>query len=154
MRRLLFPDRQRTQHGRMTAVSDSEDPSGKQRFARQLLQYLAPAAVTAVAMIAFAVLPRQFGGLPFTAAVVLFTLFYILSRRIPPPPSRPRGWGVVYLVALGVVMAGSLALEWVVVRRGGIPWLPWILAGGVFVSIASGAWIIDGRTTAATTSAA
>lgn len=96
MRRLLFPDRQRTQHA----------------------------------------------------------LFYILSRRIPPPPSRPRGWGVVYLVALGVVMAGSLALEWVVVRRGGIPWLPWILAGGVFVSIASGAWIIDGRTTAATTSAA
>ena len=68
MRRLPFPDRQWTQHGRITAVNDSEDPSGKQRFARQLLQYLAPAAVTAAAMIAFAVLPRQFGGLPFTAA--------------------------------------------------------------------------------------
>lgn len=138
----------------MSTVSNSKHSTGKERFARQLLQYLAPAAVTAAAMIAFAVLPRQLGSLPFTAAVVLFTLFNILSRRISPSPSRPRGWGVVYLVALCVVMAGSLALEWVVVRRGDTPWLPWILASVVFVFIASGAWIIEGRATATTASAA
>ena len=138
----------------MSTVSNSKDSAGKERFARQLLQYLAPAAVTAAAMIGFAFLPRQLGGLPFTAALVLFTLFNILSRRISPSPSRPRGWGVVYLVALFVVMAGSLALEWVVVRRGDTPWLPWILASVVFVFIASGAWIIEGRTTTTPASAA
>ena len=137
----------------MSTVSNPEHSAGRERFARQLLQYLAPAAVTAAAMIVFAVLPRQFGGLPFTAALFLFTLFNILSRRISPSPSRPRGWGIVYLVALGVVMAASLALEWVVVRRGDTPWLPWILASVVFAFVASGAWIIEGRTMATTTSA-
>lgn len=137
----------------MSTVSNPEHSTRKERFARQLLQYLAPAAVTAAAMIGFAVLPRQFGGLPFTAALVLFTLFNILPRRISPLPSRPRGWGVVYVVLLGVVMAGSLALEWVVVRRGDTPWLPWVLASVVFVFIASGAWIIEGRTTTTTTTA-
>jgi hypothetical protein len=137
----------------VSTVSNPEHFAGRERFARQILRYLAPAAVTAAAMIVFAVLPRQFGGLPFTAALFLFTLFNILSRRISPSPARPRGWGIVYLVALGVVIAGSLALEWVVVRRGDTPWLPWILASVVFAFVASGAWIIEGRTKATTTSA-
>ncbi|MET4704843.1 hypothetical protein [Frigoribacterium sp. UYMn621] len=141
----------------MDAVSNAEDSSGTGRFALQILQYLAPAVVTAAAMIAFAVLPRQFGGLPFTAALVLFMIFNIVRRRmglLPRSPVRPRGWGVVYVVALFVVMATSLTLEWVVVRQGDAPWLPWILAGVVLVSIASGAWIIEGRTPVPTVSAA
>jgi drug/metabolite transporter (DMT)-like permease len=138
----------------MNTVSNAEHSTGRERSALQILQYLAPAAVTAAAMIAFAVLPRELGGLPFTAAAVLFTLFNILTRRLPRSPSRPRGWGVVYVVVLGVVMAGSLTLEWFAVRQGDTPWLPWILAGVVFVFIASGAWIIEGRTTDTTPSAA
>ncbi|MBC7596687.1 MAG: hypothetical protein H7288_22645 [Kineosporiaceae bacterium] len=138
----------------MSTVSNPEHSTRKERFARQLLQYFAPAAVSAAAMIGFAVLPRQFGGFPFTAALVLFTLFNVLSRRISPSPSRPRGWRVVYIVILGVVMASSLALEWVVVRRGDTPWLPWILASVVFVFITSGAWIIEGRITTTSASAA
>jgi hypothetical protein len=47
----------------------------------------------------------------------------------------------------GVVMASSLILGWVVERQGDIPWLAWILAGVVLVIIASGVWIIEGRTT-------
>jgi hypothetical protein len=138
----------------MNTVSNAEHLSGRERFALQVLRYLAPAAVTAAAMIAFAVLPREFGGLPFTAALVLFTFFNVLARRLPRSSSRPRGWGVVYVVALFVVIAGSLTLEWFVVRQGSIPWLPWILAGVVFAFIASGAWIIEGRTTNTTASAA
>jgi drug/metabolite transporter (DMT)-like permease len=138
----------------MNTVSNAGHFTGRERSALRILQYLAPAAVTAAAMIAFAVLPRQLAGLPFPAAAILFVLFNILTRRIPRSPSRPRGWGVVYVVALFVVMAGSLTLEWFVVRQGDTPWLPWILAGVVFVFIASGAWIIEGRTTNTTAAAA
>ncbi|MET4706124.1 hypothetical protein [Frigoribacterium sp. UYMn621] len=138
----------------MDTVSNAKQSSGRERVALQILQYFAPAAVTAAAMIAFAVLPRQFGGLPFTAALVPFTIFNILIRRLPRAPSRPRAWGVVYMVVLFVVMAGSLALEWFVVRQGNTPWVPWILAGIVFAFIAIGAWIIEGRTTNTTAPAA
>ena len=54
------------------------------------------------------------------------------------------------VVAICGVVAGSLALEWSAVRQGDTPWLPWIFAGVVFVFIASGARIIEGRTTVTT----
>jgi len=137
----------------MSNASNSDYLARREQLARQLWLYFAPAAATAAAMIAFATLPREFGGLPFTAALVLYALFNFLGRRIPRSAWRPRGWGIVYVVALGVVLVGSLVLEWVVVRRGNTPWLPWILAGVVLVSIASGAWITEGRATATTASA-
>jgi hypothetical protein len=138
----------------MNTVSNTGHFTERERSALQILQYLAPASVTAAAMMAFAVLPRELGGVPFTAAAVLFTIFNILTRRLPRSPSRLRGWGVVYVVALFVVMASSLTLEWLVVRQGNTPWLPWILASVVFAFIASGAWIIESRTTNTTASAA
>ena len=108
----------------MSNASNSNYLARREQLARHLWLYFAPAVATAAAMIAFAALPREFGGLPFTAALALYALFNFLGRRISRSASRPRGWAIVYVVALGVVLAGSLVLEWVVVRRGDTPWLP------------------------------
>ena len=89
-------------------MSNAKYLTEKERFALEILHCFAPAVVVATAMIVAAVVPRQLGGLPFTAALILCTPFLILARRLPRSPARPRGWGVVYVVARGGVMTGSL----------------------------------------------
>ncbi|WP_167454632.1 hypothetical protein [Micromonospora arborensis] len=64
------------------------------------------------------------------------------GTRLPIPASAA---GISYLIALAVVMIGSLIVAWTVVRPDGPSWLAWILAALVFVVTLSGTWVAKTR---------
>ncbi|MGC9669645.1 hypothetical protein ACNTMW_24235 [Planosporangium sp. 12N6] len=92
---------------------------------------------------ATAFLPQQIAGLFFVAAA----LFVGVTSRIAGKASGTRlripasAVGVGYLVALAVVLIGSVIVVWTVVRPGGPSWLAWMLAALVFVVTLSGTWV-------------
>lgn len=105
--------------------------------------YAITGVIAGAAVVATALLPQQIAGL-FLVAAALFV--GVTSRiagkasgtRLPIPASAA---GVGYLVALAVVVIGSLIVVWTVVRPGGPSWLAWMLAALVFVVALSGTWV-------------
>ena len=136
----------------MSAVS-TDKPSSPERH---LWYYLAMGVVAGAAVIAFAVLPTQLAGLALVAAAVLIAPIDFLAHRFSASPfsTHLRRGAIIYLVVLCVVMAGALVLVWTVMRNGDALWLAWAVAGLLFLVVVSGAWIVEGRSTHKTVSAA
>ncbi|MEU7798886.1 hypothetical protein AB0J14_16365 [Micromonospora arborensis] len=92
---------------------------------------------------ATAFLPQQIVG-PFLAGAALSVgatsriAANASGTRLPIPASAA---GISYLIALAVVMIGSLIVASTVVRPDGPSWLAWILAAFVFVVAVSGTWV-------------
>ncbi|MFY1669974.1 hypothetical protein ACN27G_08435 [Plantactinospora sp. WMMB334] len=108
--------------------------------------YATTGIITGAAVVAIALLPQQISGFFLVAAALLVgATSRVTSRivgrswktRLPFPTSAA---GVGHLVALAVVVIGSLIVAWIVVRPGGPSWLAWMLAALVFVVTLSGRW--------------
>ncbi|MFG1869141.1 hypothetical protein [Micromonospora arborensis] len=89
---------------------------------------------------ATAFLPQQVAGLFLAAAGLSVGVASRIAgkasgNRLPIPASAA---GIGYLVALAVVLIGSLIVAWAVVRPDGPSWLAWMLAALVFVVVLSG----------------
>jgi hypothetical protein len=96
-----------------------------------------------------AVLPPDFSGLAWTAALVLNMALDRISLRFsaPPSPGRPRRSAIPCVVALGMLMFRAIIWVAFAVRHSDGLWLAWTLAGVTFVVGAGGSWIIDRRFT-------
>ncbi|MDG4809429.1 hypothetical protein O7634_22000 [Micromonospora sp. WMMD1120] len=88
-------------------------------------------------------LSQQLAGIFLVAAALCVGLTSRIAAKhtgsqLPIPASVA---GVGYLVALSVVLIGSLAVAWTVVRPDGPSWLAWALAALVFVVTLAGTWV-------------
>ncbi|WP_422770232.1 hypothetical protein ACN28C_26450 [Plantactinospora sp. WMMC1484] len=109
--------------------------------------YSITGVITGAAVVATALLPQQISGFFLVAAVLLVGVISRVTGRIVgkawgtrlPFPTGAAGVG--YLVALAVVVIGSLIVAWIVVRPSGPSWLAWMLAALVFVVTLSGRWV-------------
>jgi hypothetical protein len=103
--------------------------------------------IAGAAIVGTAFLPQQIAGPCPVAAALLMGVFNRIAEKSSGTrlsiPASPVGVG--YLVALAVVLFGSLIVAWTVVRHGGPSWLAWMLAAVVFVVVLSGTWVAKTR---------
>ncbi|MFF1876958.1 hypothetical protein [Leifsonia sp. NPDC058230] len=120
-----------------------------ERPTARLLYFLALGVIAGAALIAFALLPQQIAVLAPVLAIVATLIVDRAARRssVHPFTTRPGRVAIVYFVVFGIVWLGGLLLVGAVARDGDSPWLPWILAGVVFVVTLIGTWIPEGRST-------
>lgn len=109
--------------------------------------YATIGVIAGAAVVAAALLPQQIAGFLLAAAALLVGMTSRIagkssSIRLSIPASAT---GVGYLVALAVVVIGSLIVAWTVVRPGGPSWLAWTLGALVFVVALSGTWVAKTR---------
>ncbi|MBQ1010505.1 hypothetical protein KBX53_06005 [Micromonospora sp. M51] len=64
------------------------------------------------------------------------------GTRLPVPAGAA---GIGYLVALAVVVIGSLIVARTVIRPDGPDWLAWVLAAVAFVVTLGGAWVTKAK---------
>ncbi|MCZ7373403.1 hypothetical protein [Micromonospora sp. WMMC250] len=99
--------------------------------------------IAGAAIVASAFLPQQVAGIFLVVAALLVGVASRVAAkssgtRLPVPASAA---GIGYLVALAVVVIGSLIVVWTVVRPDGPSWLAWMLAVLAFAVTLGGAWV-------------
>jgi hypothetical protein len=132
----------------MHGVSSAGNSPIREGTPRHFWYYASLGVIGGAAITLFAVLPGSIAGLALVACALTISIFDRLARRFStsPIPTLLQVEAIAYLVSVSVVLLGSLALVWIVLRNGnGQPlWLAWALAIFSVVVLGSGAWV-EGR---------
>lgn len=99
--------------------------------------------IAGAAVAASAFLPEEIAGIFLVVAALSVGVASRIAAKLSgsrlPVPAGAAGVG--YLVAVAVVVIGSLIVVWTVVRPDGPAWLAWMLAALVSVVTLSGTWV-------------
>ncbi|MFI7661221.1 hypothetical protein ACIBTW_20325 [Micromonospora parva] len=103
--------------------------------------------IAGAAIVATALLSRQVAGIFLVAAALVVGVISRIAAKSSGTrlPVSAGAAGIGYLVALTVVVIGSLIVAWSVIRPDGPDWLAWVLAAVVFVVTLGGAWVTKAK---------
>ncbi|MFJ8896820.1 hypothetical protein ACIRCZ_19715 [Leifsonia sp. NPDC102414] len=110
----------------------------------RLLYFLVVGIVGGGGVLAFALLPQETAALGPVLALGLIVMIDRVTQRVPKVSYPPRGAFLAYLVVLGLAVTGALVVAGTTARDSAW-WLPWLLAGIVFVVVLIGTWIPSER---------
>jgi hypothetical protein len=135
----------------MAIVSNKVQSSTGGRPAGYVWYFLLLGLASGGAVLAFAFLPQPFTAFVGWVALGIAGLNSLLGRRFPDSffsARVRRGTGsVVYYVIFGTAFAGALLADLLVVRRGDLAWLGWMMAVVVAVVNTGGAMLVGARST-------